>query len=1006
MKKYQSANLYELNISEELADLRGLLPITMSPEAFLTRFRVTRDALPKEVTVLDALKLADYPQSAELEIFVSPDGDDAAAGTKDAPLRTLGAAFQKVAGKGGATVTLRGGSYALNGSAVLDATHSGRAGSPLILRSADGERAVLTTNTPISSDAALWRVADPATDPVAARLPKEAQGRVLCTTLAEQGMTDEDIPPIKLLREGPPCLYVGGEEYTLARYPNKSANIHELLYFTHPYDAGTVTCRDGSDLYWTWIDRANRDFGGDPLHNVGWQFRLLNGKDHFENPPARLQPDPTAEERAQFLLSWVNTGNIWCYGSTFEGWEFGYYNLAAKTEGRDFSHYAEEDTEEKTPLLGAFVPDPDGPYTYRGERGYYSLKSTTYNAYGCKHSGNSPAGRNTFYLFNAIEALDEPGEWFYDKETGVLYIYPKDEGAFFGSAIGCSNKESFAALLCEGLQNAIIDGIAVDGSGDVGILLKDCRNVVLQHVKVSNTKKENMVIEGSMRCAVLYSDFSAAYTAMLRFDGKKSHDALTPTLNIVQNCFFHDAKPTRQIALAVSGCRMVVSHNYFRNTCVSASNASECIVEYNRFEGGSADVVDGGMYSVSGTSTRGNHIRYNLFHMFNETHNAVYNDTMNGGNYAYYNIVSTLNSKCNHHKGWYSSTGMGNICFGNLMVFRDPWEVARAKSKAGDEGEVLVIGQGDNINQSPLFYYYFGKEHAAVPCRLYEFEKEGREELYRMDYGPRGAYTTAHQSLAGHWWEGRKADEVKSYLVVADAEARKRIDPAYINHLHGTAVILDALDHSDYRVKYFYLPARPTGKSFTSAAAPAGTEILIPPYTVLDENYEEVEIPGRTLIVPEDGKVTLTYEEIGAMERLRRAPAFCVIENNVLLGGTPLMDDKKNIIGDVNEELMINDAAVKEGYIDKKTGGWSHVARPRLGYRKTSLEAYNFLRYDYNSVMEDPRSCDYRLRKEILADLAKTLEPAEYEAVVSLDATRTGPTYGFDYAALGPVQRS
>ena len=1002
MKSKPSPNLYELNVPETLADLRGKVPVTMSAEAFLTRFKVTRDALPKEVTVLDPIDPADYPQSAALEVFVSPDGDDSAAGTKEAPLRTPAAAFARVEKRGGATVTFRGGTYALNESAELTLAHSGRAGAPLIVRSAEGERAVFTANTPISSEKSLWRVADPATDPVAARLPKEAQGKVLCTTLAEQGLTPEDIPAIKNRMEGPPCLYVGGEEYTLARYPNKSANIHELLYFTVPYDSGTVTARDGSDLYWTWVERADREFGGDRMHNVGWQLRLLNGKDNFENA-TYPHPDPTAEERAQFLLSWVNTGNIWYYGSTFEGWEFGYYNLADETEGKRFSHFAEGDTEEKTPLLGAFMPDPEGPYTYRGERGYYSLKSKTFSVWGCKHSTNSPAGRNTFYLFNAIEALDEPGEWFYDKETGILYIYPKDAEAFHSSAIGCSNKERFAPIFCKELRNAIIDGIEIDGSGDAGMLLKDCRNVVIQNAKFSNTKRENLGIVSCSRTAVLRSDFSAAYTVMLRFEDKKSHDALTPTLNLVQNCFFHDAKPTRQIAITMSGCRTVISHNYFRNTCMNAGSASECIVEYNRFEGGSADVVDGGMYYSSGPSTRGNHIRYNLFHMFNETHNAVYNDTMNGGNYAYYNIVSTLGSKCNHHKGWYSSTGMGNICFGNLMVFRDPWEVARAKSRAGDEDNALVIGQGDNINQSPLFYYYFGKEHAAVSARRYDFVVEGREELYPMDYGPRGTQETASQSLAGHWWDGMKEGEVRAYLAEGDTAARERIDPAYINHLYGTAVILDALANSDYRVKYFYLPARPTGKSFTSVAAPAGTELLIPPYTVLNEQYEEVEVEGRTITVPEDGRITLTYEELGSMERLRRAPAFCVIENNILLGGTPYMDAEKNITGDVNPEVMINDGAVSEWYVNKE-GEWG--PRPRLGYRKTSLESHNFLRYDYGTVMQDARACDYTLRADIRDEIAATLEESERASVLSLDATQTGPTYGFDYAALGPVQRA
>ncbi|MBO7763139.1 MAG: right-handed parallel beta-helix repeat-containing protein [Clostridia bacterium] len=1004
MSKYPSANLYELNLPETLYDLRGRVPITMSPESFQARFKITRDALPKEVTVLDPIDPAAYPASASLEIFVAPDGDDSAAGTREAPLKTAAAAFARVKKAGGATVTFRGGSYPVTEPIELTVEHSGRAGAPLVVRSAPGERATFTTNTSFSTAPALWRVADPATDPVAARLPKAAQGKVICTTLAEQGLTDADIPAIRPLREGPPCLYVGGEEYTLARYPNSSANIHELLYFTHPYDSGTVTARDGSDLYWTWVERAERDFGGDLKHNIGWEVRLLNGLDNYEKATGRVFPDPTAEERAQFLLSWVNTGNIWYYGSTFEGWEFGYYNLADKTEGRDFSHYAEGDTEEKTPLLGGFVPDPEGPYTYRGQRGYYSLKSRTFNVWGCKHSGNSPASRNTFYLFNAIEALDEPGEWFYDKETGILYLYPKNEAAFAGASMGISNIKEFAPITCEKLNHAIFDGIGVDGSGASGISLKECRNVVLQHLKVANTKRENLEILECARCAVLYSDFSAAYTSMIRFFDKKSHDALTPTLNIVQNCFFHDAKPTRQIALSMSGCRVVISHNYFRNTCMNAGNASECIVEYNRFEGGSADVVDGGMYYSSGPSTRGNHIRYNLFHMFNETHNAVYNDTMNGGNYAYYNIVSTLGSKCNHHKGWYSSTGMGNVCFGNLMVFRDPWEVARAKSKAGDEGNVLVIGQGDNINQSPLFYYFFGKEHSAEgPARRYEFVKPGREELYTMDYGPRGENETASQSLAGHWWDGMKENEILAYLGEADAAARERIDPAYINHLYGTAVILDALKHSDYRVKYFYLPARPTGKTFTSYAAPAGAEIMIPPYIVLNEKYEEVEIPGRTFTVPEDGKVTLTYEELGSMERLRRAPAFCVIENNVLLGGTPYMDAAKNITGDVNPAIMINDGAVEDWYVNKQ-GDWG--PRPRLGYCKTSLETHNFLRYDHTTVMADAVACDYTLRDSIKAELAATLEPAEYEAVVGLSADMTGPTYGFDYAALGPVQRA
>ena len=993
-------NLYELNIPEQLADIAAELPLTMSADAYLARFIKTRDELPTEITVLDPIDPAAYPESAKCTVYVAENGDDAAAGTADAPLRTPAAAIGRVCGKGGATVVFRAGSYSVDAPITLTAEHSGRAEAPLILRAAEGERVSITSNKSFSTDRAKWRVADPAADPVAARLPKEAQGKVICTTLAEQGLTDEDIPAIKPLMEGPPCLYVGGEEYTLARYPNKSANIHELLYFTHPYDSGTVTARDGSDLYWTWAERADRDFGGDRLHNIGWQFRLLNGRDNGVG----ARPDPTAEERAQFLLSWVNTGNIWHYGSIFEGWEFGYYNLADKTEGKDFSHYADTDTEEKTPLLGAFVPDENGPYTYRGQKGYYSLKARTYGIYGCKHSGNSPAGRNTYYLFNAIEALDEPGEWFYDKETGILYIYPRDEAAFYGAAVGCSNKGDFPIIDAKGAEYVILDGLTLDGSNGAGISFTECRNIVAQRMTVKNTKAECVGINNCSRTALIYSDLSAAYTEMIKFNDQEHHDAVKPGLNLVQNCFFHDAKPTRQIAIFMAGCRTVISHNYFRNTCMAALQASECIVEYNRFEGGSADVVDGGMYYSSGVSTRGNHIRYNLFHMFNETHNAIYNDTMNSGNYAYYNIVSTLGSKSNHHKGWYSSTGMGNVCFGNIMVFRDPWEVARAKSHAGDEGEITVpIGQGDNINQSGLFYYFFGKEHAAVSARRYHFVKEGREELYTMDYAPADRDIYVDQSLAGHWWDGMKSSEVRRYLDEGDHVARAKRDPAYINHLYGTRLIFDAHENSDFHIRYFYLPAKLTGKTFTSKAAPAGTEILIPEYTYLGDNYEPITVKSHTLTVPESGEITLTYEEIGAMERLRRAPAFCVIMNNILLGGTPKMDDAKNIIGDVDEPRMINDANRKSAYVTPE-GEW--LWRTTLGYVPTDRSEQNFLRYDYASVMEAPRAHDYRIKPEMAAAVREVLDPREADTVLSLDATKTGPTYKFDYASLGPVQRA
>ncbi len=1001
MKDTSSPSLFELNLPEGLPSLRGRVPLTMSAEAFEARFLATRAELPEEVTVLPLFDTNAYKESLATEIFVAPDGNDAAAGTEQAPVATLKEALARVAGKGGATITMRGGLYSFREAARLSAEHSGTGEKPLIVRAYPGETPILTANKAISSRREVWAHVDPATDPVAARIPKEAQARVLVTDIAAHGLVADDMAEITI--HGAPRLFVDGEEYVLARYPNKAATVHELLYFTKALDTGTVTQRDGSDLYWTWADRADRDFGGDRFHTVGWQFRLPNAKDNLENAQGSVRPDPEAEERSQFLLSWVNTGNVWFFGSIFEGWEHGYHRLAAVAEGRDWSHYAEGDTEKKTPLLGAFEPNPEGPYTYEGEKGYFSLKSTSFGIHGCKHSTNSPAGRNTYFLFNAIEALDEPGEWFYDEDTGKLYIIPRDEESFYGAAVSYSGKAEITPVVANGLSHAILDGLTLDGSNDGGLLLSGCYDVVIQRLVARNTKMPCLSIASCRHTAVIHSDFSAAYESMVVVASKEQGQSLTPSDNLVQNCFFHNAKPTFQYAVALGDCRAVISHNYFRNCCMSASNAWECITEYNRFDGGNEDVVDGGMYYAAGEGGRNNHIRYNLFHMFNETHQAVYNDGMCSGIYTYGNIVSTLGSKANGHSGWYSSSGMGNVCFGNLMIFRDPWEVISAESVAGDEDDKVSVGIGDRISQSALFYFFAGKEHAAANNRAYRYVAEGREESLAMDYAPETREFLMTQSLAGHWWEGCKERELNRYLVEEGHAARCERDPAYVNHLYGTRLVLDALANSDYLIKYFYLPARWTGKTFTSSAAPAGTELLIPEYTYLADDYSPVTVPTHTVTVPESGEVTLAYEEIGAMERLRRAPAFCVIKNNVFLGGTPLMDEaRKNRVGDTDVYATVIDSNRFLGYFDESAQEWKR--RSTEGYFESTLEANNLFRFDFGDIVTDARGFDYTVREDARAEIVATLEPTEAERVLALDQTKAGPTYGFDYAALGPVQ--
>jgi len=96
-----------------------------------------------------ALCLGTVTACAAVEIWVSPDGDDANPGTRERPLATLAHARDVVRahpdrGRKPITVILRGGVYRLRETLVFTAADSGSAQAPVIWRGAEGETAVIS----------------------------------------------------------------------------------------------------------------------------------------------------------------------------------------------------------------------------------------------------------------------------------------------------------------------------------------------------------------------------------------------------------------------------------------------------------------------------------------------------------------------------------------------------------------------------------------------------------------------------------------------------------------------------------------------------------------------------------------------------------------------------------------------------------------------------------------------------------------------------------------------
>jgi hypothetical protein len=143
--------------------------------------------------------------ATQTEFWVSPQGDDAAAGTRDAPFLTLQRARDAVraldagARERDVSVFLRGGMHRLQRTLVLDARDSGRAGHPVVYRAAPGEQPVIAGSIPVTG----WTLVD-----------------------AELGIYQTYVGPRETRQ-----LYVNGQRATRARTPDYPVGFRPTYYW-------------------------------------------------------------------------------------------------------------------------------------------------------------------------------------------------------------------------------------------------------------------------------------------------------------------------------------------------------------------------------------------------------------------------------------------------------------------------------------------------------------------------------------------------------------------------------------------------------------------------------------------------------------------------------------------------------------------------------------------------------------------------------------------------------
>jgi hypothetical protein len=519
---------------------------------------------------------------------VAPNGEDSnGSGSIGQPFASLEKArdeIRKLKNEGktnnGVHVNLREGVYSLPETFTLTEEDSGKEGYPVVYTAYNNEKVIIHGGISIPVE----KKSNAIPRDILSRFQPAVRDEIIEIDLQKEGITDYgNMRPVGFSRPFGPTwaeLFVNGEPYELARWPNDSTQkIGKVI------DSGSVP--------------RNGDFSD------------RGGVFHFETD----RP-----------LDWRSHKDIWISGYFGYGW------------AEDAVELAEIDTINKT------------------------FKTKQASLYGFQ-SGQK---FHRWHVYNVLEELDKPGEYYIDRENGKLYFYPKEHV----SSIELSILEK-PLVSIKGASNVHFKGISFECSRGMGIYMEQTQNNRIENctfknlgiVAVSMGKGiepfKELLHQGTGEPA---SEKIGSYLQHLYDNPVFNRDAgtnngvvnctifntgaggihlsggdrltLEPGNNYVENCVIHDfnrIEKSYRAGIDISGVGNRISHCEMYNAPSMAIllHGNDHLIEYNEIHHVCQEVHDqGAIYYGRDPSERGHMVRYNFFHHLNSIHatHAVYHD--------------------------------------------------------------------------------------------------------------------------------------------------------------------------------------------------------------------------------------------------------------------------------------------------------------------------------------------------------------------------------------------
>ena len=223
---------------------------------------------------------------------------------------------------------------------------------------------------------------------------------------------------------------------------------------------------------------------------------------------------------------------------------------------------------------------------------------------------------------NLLVELDAPGEYYVDRDDGVLYFWPPAP-LTTGRAVASLLNESLVVM--QNASHVVLRGFVLEATRADGIVVKGGEGNLIAGCTLRNLGNTAVIVKGGRRHSVVGCDVYDVGNGGIWLQGGDRR-TLTPAGHFAENnhlCRFSrwDRAGYRSgLKLDGVGCR--ASHNLIHDCPHHAVNVryNDNVLEYNELHDICYEAAEMGSYYIwaglDSFSWRGNVVRYNFFHHF------------------------------------------------------------------------------------------------------------------------------------------------------------------------------------------------------------------------------------------------------------------------------------------------------------------------------------------------------------------------------------------------------